>query len=645
MKYTQWRLSRVMAVFLMITMLGGLCVKASADAAEEATLIAVLKGGDDWFAKDAACRRLRVIGTEHSVPALAALLPDEKLSHIARYALEPMPFPEAGKALRDALGQTQGLPKAGVVISLGARRDVDAVPLLIPLLTDANTDVARAAAGALGRIAAPQSVKGLLAAQNSVSLSVKPALYEGLLAAGQRLDEKGKHRRAAKIFKRLLSPERAMNVRMGAFRGLAYAKPGADRIEDALEGDDPVLRDMAAQIVAETSGKKDTKYYAKELPELPVEGQVALLRGLAARKDPAARPAVAQVTGSQDKAVKLAALKALGTLGGPENVSMLVGLLAAEDADVAAAAAQTLVDMQGEEIDAALATSFAGFIGPVRVKVLELLTNRRAGQTVPLAVQSLNDKDAALRIAGLHALQRRGGPNEAPGIIALLLKNGDPAERAAMQSALSAIGVRTGEPMVPVVLGAMKDAPVEVRVMFLQIIAQIGGAQALETVLAGLNETNEPYRAEALNLLSTWTTMDAAPHLRKLAESADLSQQVLGLRGYVRLAQAEASVDKKAAMLNDAMGLAKRPDEKKLVLSAWGALAAPQSLAALLPQLDDPAVKSEAALAVINVAVQLGKQGPEGKTLGINALNAVLTKCKDASICDSAQKALDTLQK
>jgi len=282
---------------------------------------------------------------------------------------------------------------------------------------------------------------------------------------------------------------------------------------------------------------------------------------------------------------------------------------------------------------------------PVRVKLLELLTNRRAVQTVPLAVQSLNDGDASLRIAGLHALERRGGPNEAPGIIAWMLKNTDSAERAAMQSALGAIGVRAGEPMVPVMLAAMKDAPADVRVIFLQVIAQIGGAQALETVLAGLNDTDEPYRAEALNLLSTWTTMDAAPHLRKLAESTDFSRQVLGLRGYVRLAQAETSVDKKAAMLTDAMGLVKRPDEKKLVLSAWGALAAPQSLTALLPQLEDPAVKSEAALAIINVATQLGKQGPDGKTLGMEALNAVLNKCDDASIQYSAQKALEGIQK
>ena len=49
---------------------------------------------------------------------LAALLPDEKLSHMARFALERIPAPEAAKALREALSKTQGEVKIGVISSL-----------------------------------------------------------------------------------------------------------------------------------------------------------------------------------------------------------------------------------------------------------------------------------------------------------------------------------------------------------------------------------------------------------------------------------------------------------------------------------------------------------------------------------------------
>ena len=88
---------------------GGHSLVASAeDALDEAKLIAVLESDAGWLEKQAACRDLRLVGTVKSVPALAELLPDEKLSHMARNALEPMPYSEAGQALRDALAETLG---------------------------------------------------------------------------------------------------------------------------------------------------------------------------------------------------------------------------------------------------------------------------------------------------------------------------------------------------------------------------------------------------------------------------------------------------------------------------------------------------------------------------------------------------------
>ena len=70
--------------------------EAPAPAAEapapstEAELIVVLQGDAPLDAKVEACRGLQQIGTEASAPALAPLLGDERLSHYARYVLEPI---------------------------------------------------------------------------------------------------------------------------------------------------------------------------------------------------------------------------------------------------------------------------------------------------------------------------------------------------------------------------------------------------------------------------------------------------------------------------------------------------------------------------------------------------------------------------
>jgi hypothetical protein len=56
----------------------------------ELRAIETIKSNASTMEKDRACRILRVIGTPDSIEALGALLTDEKLSHMARYALEPM---------------------------------------------------------------------------------------------------------------------------------------------------------------------------------------------------------------------------------------------------------------------------------------------------------------------------------------------------------------------------------------------------------------------------------------------------------------------------------------------------------------------------------------------------------------------------
>ena len=101
----------------------------SAGAADEKELISILKSDAGVPQKCDACRQLRIDGTAKSVPALAALLTTERTGHAARYALEGMPYPEAGNALRQAMVRSSGPTKAGLIDSLGWRRDFAAVPL------------------------------------------------------------------------------------------------------------------------------------------------------------------------------------------------------------------------------------------------------------------------------------------------------------------------------------------------------------------------------------------------------------------------------------------------------------------------------------------------------------------------------------
>lgn len=488
-------------------------------AFDETAAISVLIGDATPVQKQEVCRQLRQKGTVACIPALAAMLPNPELSHMARYALEVMPYPEAGKALRDAVAKTSGSCKVGVVTSLGARRDAEAVDLLAPALRDGDVNVARAAAGSLGRIGTPAAADALTAFMKEEHENVRTALTEGLLAAAERLAKDGNAERAIAVYDMLLDPSQSMSVRMGAFRGAAAAQPQAapDRLLAALAGEEPQFRDLAAQIVAET--KEATDRYAAALPTLSPEGQVALLRGLAGRKDAAARPAVEQALGSDDAAVKLAAVQALGSLGGANNVPALTGMLAGEEAQAAGA---SLVAMTGSDIDAAIASAYANADSALRAKLLELLANRRSEQAVPLAVTGLKDADAGIRAASLNVMSMLGRQEQLADVMALLAATKEKTDRSAAEKALVGMAARGGEPMIDGLLAALNGASAESRVVLLRVLASTGNPKALDAVLASLDGTDEAVKSEA-----AWAAIAAATELGKNPGTKDQAVNAL----------------------------------------------------------------------------------------------------------------------
>jgi len=160
---------------------------AAARAALEQSLATILRGPSSVVAKEYACGRLALIGGPGAVAALAALLPNAELAHPATNALQLMTCAEAGTALRQSLPRLRGLPLAGVVTALGARRDPASVEKLTELLADPDHHVASAAAAALGEIASGPAAKALREFLPKAPPALHPALADACLVGAQRL--------------------------------------------------------------------------------------------------------------------------------------------------------------------------------------------------------------------------------------------------------------------------------------------------------------------------------------------------------------------------------------------------------------------------------------------------------------------------
>jgi HEAT repeat protein len=196
---------------------------AAAQKALEVRLAAVLKTGASRAAKDFVCRKLKIIGTAESVPALAPLLLDKDLSHMARYALESNSAPEAAAALREALPKLSGAQKIGTIGSLGKRRDAASAAALTPLLADADKAIAVAAAAALGMIATPEAATALCDCEKKAPEGVKAAVADACLDCAERLLAAGKKAEAISLYKSLAGQDQPKHVRLAATRGLLAA--------------------------------------------------------------------------------------------------------------------------------------------------------------------------------------------------------------------------------------------------------------------------------------------------------------------------------------------------------------------------------------------------------------------------------------
>ncbi|MBI2927508.1 MAG: hypothetical protein HYY24_17570 [Verrucomicrobia bacterium] len=581
-------------------------------------LIAVLQSSADQKEKGDACRELSVLGTQAAVPALVALLADEKLNHMARYALETIPDPGVDKALRDQLGKLTGRPLVGVIGSLGVRRDVYAVKPLTGLLQNADADVAQAAARALGKIGTPAPAKAIQAALDTVPAANQVAFCEGLFRCAETLAAKGQRTEALAIYEKLRGLQPAPHqVRAGALRGaiLANPKTAPALIREALRSEDFVLVAAAARAALETPGPAVTKAMTDDLKQLSADKQILVIQTLGKRGDVAALPFLSMLAKTGAAPVRLAAVRAVPELSRPSTAaaSLLAELLADADREIAQAAQQGLAALPGAAADATVMKLLASTDTNQQVAGIEMAARRRMTVAVPALRKAAGSGDAQVRRAALVRLGDLADAGELPALLDLLLRAKGSEDLDAAEQALSAVCAKDKNPesCSDKVAGLLPSAPAAQQGVLLRVLARIGGASALKTVRAAVGSSDTAVHAVAIRALGDWRSFEAASDLLDLARSSpEVADKALCLRGVLRLAaDADAPADQRLSLCRQAAALAQQTDEKKLLLGALGGLKNTESLALIVPYLDDAGAKAEASAATVAVAEELLKAG------------------------------------
>jgi HEAT repeat protein len=613
----------------------------------EVRLAAILKTDASRAAKDFVCRKLMLIGTAESVPALSGLLPDKDLSHMARYALERIAAPEAAQALRDALPKLNGATKVGVIVSLGARRDAASVPALTALLGDADKTVARAAAFSLGTIGSVDAGRSLSAAVKTASEGVKDAVAEASLICAERLLADGRKPEALAIYGLLRRKNQPKTIRLAAMRGLltAAAATGDERLETITglltDGDRDVVA-LGLQHVRQRGDSAATQRFAALLPKLPLDRQPGLLGALSDRGDKTARPAVLAMLKSPDVQVRAAAIRAVGSLGQGADVAMLAQALAAAT-DVEKTAAKTsLTGLQGSDVNAAIVAEVKRAEPGLRAELLRVLLARRALDTIPAMLEAALDDDARVRQTALDSLGRLAGPEHVAAMTKAVLKAPAGRQREAAEKAVMFVCSRIAEPdkRADPVLAVFAEQGSEAKTILLPLIGRLGGPSSLKQIETALADSDSRFRSAGFRALCNWPDASVAPKLTELAQSgADASQRESALLALMRVA---ALPDKRPDaerldLLKKAMGLAANDQQRNYAIRRAKAIRTIDSLRFVVPYLDKPEYAQEACATVVELAHHRKLREPN-KAEFDRVLDAVIGLSKNPDLIDRAKR-------
>ena len=606
-------------------------------AAEEQDLIATLQSAASTPQQWAACQRLRIIGTAKAVPALAALLTDERASQAARHALEGLPYPEAGVALRDALAKTSGLTKAGVIDSLGWRAESASVPVLTPLLSDSDTTIAAAAAAALGRIGGQDAIVALSAACGQAPVAVQPAVQESLLKCAERLAVDGDRPGAAAVYRGLLDGKCLPQIRPGAWRGLALAdsQHQADVVMKALTGADRPIQIAALKLLREVNDRPVIQACLNQWTSLPIDAQLAVLDSQA-KLGAEARPTARLAAQSPNALLRTAAWEPLGALNDSDSIPALAKAAAHAEPAESQAAREALARMDGPGVKDALLSQITASAPPEKAELLRALGERGDRSVTDVLLQNANSDVQPVRLAALESLTKLAPPEAVSHLLDIAAESKSDDDRDPVLKALYAVYEASPNKAEAArgIIDAMGRFPAAQRRQILPLLAEIAGADALSAAQTASRDPDAALAKEAVRVLAQWPDPAPAAHLLELARaSSDPTLQVLALRGAINVAAQEPDSAKRLALLQQSLAASKRLDEKKQVLGQIGQIPTPNALNLALKCLPEAGLADEAGLAAVTIAEKLASSDAK---LADEAAARILAQIKEGELAGRA---------
>lgn len=618
-------------------------------------LIAILQNpGASQFDKARACQQLAIVGGQDAIVALTPLLADEKLGNYARSALEELPDAAADDALRGAMEKLHGKLLIGVVNSIGLRHDTKAVGGLIELAQNPSKGASREAVLALGQIGNSEAIEFLDKNLASGPAELRSAAAEGCIRVAERALTQGKREPAMKFYDAVGRADVPQPLRVAALRGsiLSRQSSGISLLLEYLNSDDREIVEVALRVAREIPGAEATAAMADFLKTARPTVQVSLLKVLIDRNDPGVCGAVEALAESDVPQVRTAVVQALGKIGGPSSVPILLKAVATGATEEADAAAESLRRISASNADALILEAVPSATPDVKARLITVLGFRGATIASKELLRQAGSDNPAVAKASFIALASIATVSDLSEVIRLTLACKDDTVREKAERTAYEIAAKNPDMTLRsrLVMDAYQKAEdPKAKCSLLRILAMIGGADSCRQLLSAYKDPDGQVRETAFRALVEWPDSTPASFLLEVFKtSADKVSRILALRGLVRMAILESnqanneSQEKTHGWLAQANGqIRDSVDEKRLILSGLGSLKSVEGLRLLRPYLNDSSVQREAAVAVMQTTKAL--TSPQDRLMAKSLLEIILAKSIDTGVLNQARELIQQI--
>ncbi|MDD4538005.1 MAG: hypothetical protein PHT80_03235 [Lentisphaeria bacterium] len=635
--------------------LHGLCVKARKGTAAqpvETALLETLVTAKGPELRNFLLEQLFLVASDASLPAVFPLVAEADCSDAALRVLLGLDGARERVAaeLVRLFPSLTGVCRDGVVQALGELGAAAAAPALVPDVLGADRHRRQLAITALARMndpAADQAFAALLARRaelggyDGAMFDGAYADYLGNLTAWGRGDE------ALRLGQDWVQrgPAAVQSMALAVYERVDNDEARALLLH-GLESTTFTVRLSAVRILRQPQYASLAAAAAGMLDPARPEVALHVLPLLAFWGNTAALPAVEKAMVWEDEVARAEAVATTVTLLGDKALARLQVLLVDERPGVADAATRAVVALP-LPIGGALADMALVAPPALRPALLSILQQRRESDQIARLAVLADQGDSATR----QALCRLYGVLCAPEQLSFLFAQivaagaaGDDDWLGAAEKGCAQACRRFADPAACMALlrSAYEQGNSKVRAALLRVAAVPANDDAMALLRSAWQDGDEVVREAALRVAADWPTVAALPFLRPIvqAEDGNALWQILAFRGCVRLIPRQnIGRGEQLAELAALLPVARRVEEKRLVIGAMGGIGDSAAFAPLQGFLTDDALKRDAAMAILTLSEKLRS----GEC--IRPLRAALPLFREGKEQERAKACMDLLSK